>query len=218
MRGAKPLDQMPEDIRKFGSSRERLIWSARKLFARKGFKGATVREIASLAQIRESQINHHFGSKEDLLYACLEGLEDTRLRQVEKYLAKPSADRKDLRLRLEYLVNELVEAHLRFYDQLKILYLIEMTDAEFPRDFQKKWFQFFTAIASFLDASKETGVVRPDADTRFFVELIYNSLSYSLLFHRHLKIRSGVDLLDAGERLGYVQKHLDLVFPGLCGD
>jgi AcrR family transcriptional regulator len=208
---------MPEALRKSGSSRDRLIWSARKLFAQKGFKGATVREIAALASIRESQINHHFGSKEDLLFACLEGMEDTRLQQVEKYLSRPCASREDLRVRLEFLINGLVEAHLQSYDQMKILYFIEMTDAEFPKAFQKKWFQFFAAIAEFLEASKKTGVVRTEVDSRFFVELVYNSLSYSMLFHRHLKVRTGVDLFAPGDRHAFVQKHLDLLFPGLCG-
>jgi AcrR family transcriptional regulator len=213
MPGPRTMDQMPETIRKFGSSRERLIWAARKLFAQKGFKGATVREIASLAHIRESQINHHFGSKEDLLYACLEGLEDIRLKQVEKYLAKPCLTPEDFRLRLEYFINDLVEAHLQLYDQMKILYFIEMTDAELPTDFQKKWFKLFTEVAAFVEAAKKTGVIRKQVDSRFFVELIYNSLSYSLLFHKHLKVRSGIDLFKPADRQAFVQKHLDLLLP-----
>ncbi|MEW6058264.1 MAG: TetR/AcrR family transcriptional regulator [Bdellovibrionota bacterium] len=209
-------EQMPENVKKFGSSRERLIWAAKKLFAQKGFKGATVREIASLADIRESQINHHFGSKEGLLQACLEGLEDTRLKHVEKYLSKPCHSTADFRSRLEYLVNELMDAHLHLYDEMKILYFIEMTDSEFPQEFQKKWFLLFTEIAKFIEASKKTGVVRKNVDSRFFVELVYNSLSYSMLFFRHLKKRSGVDLFKADDRQAYVQKHLDLLLPSVC--
>jgi AcrR family transcriptional regulator len=216
MGSARATDSMPENLRKFGSSRERLVWAARKLFARKGFKGATVREIASMAHIRESQINHHFGSKEDLLYACLEGLEDARLRHVEKHVARPCLTAGEFRLRLEYLINDLVEAHLQLHEQMKILYFIEMTDAEFPTGFQRKWFKLFSELAAFVDAAKKTGVVRKEVDGAFFVELIYNSLSYSLLFHKHLKVRSGIDLFKPADRQRFVQKHLDLLMPGVC--
>lgn len=198
-----------------GNSKERLIQAATKLFAQKGFKATTVREIASLADIRESQINHHFGSKEDLFQACLEGLEDSRLEYVEVILSQPAQSTADLQARLMMLINGLLEAHLSKYDQMKMLYFMELTEGVFPEAFQKKWVKLFKDIASFIERSKTTGVIKKEIDSKFFVELIYNNLSYTMLFHEYSKGRSGIDLFKDKDRMKFIQKHLDLLVPAV---
>ncbi|AEH44023.1 regulatory protein TetR [Thermodesulfatator indicus DSM 15286] len=50
---------------KFGT-KERLIEVAERLFAEKGFKGVSVREITSQAKVHLGAINYYFGSKEGL--------------------------------------------------------------------------------------------------------------------------------------------------------
>ena len=48
------------------NTKERLILAAGKLFAEKGFKETTVREIAELADANVAAVNYHFGDKEKL--------------------------------------------------------------------------------------------------------------------------------------------------------
>jgi len=50
----------------------RIIKAARKLFAKKGFKGATIRGIASEAKVSVAMINYHFNSKEELFDSIME--------------------------------------------------------------------------------------------------------------------------------------------------
>jgi len=50
----------------------RIIKVANKLFAAKGFKGTSVREIAAKAKINVSMINYYFQSKDNLLHIILE--------------------------------------------------------------------------------------------------------------------------------------------------
>ena len=47
-------------------TRHRLIESAGKVFAEKGFPSATVREICQLADANIAAVNYHFGDKEKL--------------------------------------------------------------------------------------------------------------------------------------------------------
>ena len=47
-------------------TRQRLLESAGKVFAEKGFQAATVREICSLAGANLAAVNYHFGDKERL--------------------------------------------------------------------------------------------------------------------------------------------------------
>ena len=53
-------------------TRRTIIDVARRQFAERGFRGASVRKIASEAGIDPSLINHHFGDKAQLLLATME--------------------------------------------------------------------------------------------------------------------------------------------------
>jgi len=54
--------------------RERLVSSARPLFAEKGFCGTSVREIAKRAGVNPASLSYYFGGKEGLYEAVLESL------------------------------------------------------------------------------------------------------------------------------------------------
>lgn len=55
-------------------AKERLLASAERLFAEKGYNGVSVRDIAADAKVTVGSIRYHFGSKEDLLKAVFERL------------------------------------------------------------------------------------------------------------------------------------------------
>jgi TetR/AcrR family transcriptional regulator, regulator of cefoperazone and chloramphenicol sensitivity len=50
----------------FSAGQQRLVETAMRLFAEKGYDGVTVRDIAAAAEVSVGLINHHFGSKEGL--------------------------------------------------------------------------------------------------------------------------------------------------------
>src|SRR6476620_12450228 len=60
--GAKPLPRDEED-----GTRERILRTAERLFAERGFNGVSVRELAAAAQVNIASIGYHFNNKEGLL-------------------------------------------------------------------------------------------------------------------------------------------------------
>jgi AcrR family transcriptional regulator len=52
-------------------TRERLIEAAAKLFAERGYTNSSVAAIGDAAGVSRGLINHHFGSKENLLYEVI---------------------------------------------------------------------------------------------------------------------------------------------------
>jgi AcrR family transcriptional regulator len=50
-----------------GSARERLLRAAEQLFARRGFDGVSVRDIAGAADVNSASVGYYFGGKEGLL-------------------------------------------------------------------------------------------------------------------------------------------------------
>ena len=55
-----------------GNRRQDLLWSAAKLFRRKGFAATTTRDIATAAGMQSGSPFYHFKSKDALLYAVME--------------------------------------------------------------------------------------------------------------------------------------------------
>jgi AcrR family transcriptional regulator len=53
-------------------TRERLLEAAERLFAARGFRGVSLRELTAAARVNLAAVSYHFGSKEELLRAVLE--------------------------------------------------------------------------------------------------------------------------------------------------
>jgi AcrR family transcriptional regulator len=75
--------------------RQDILMAAMELFAKKGFRGTTTRDLASQAEVNEAIIFRHFTNKEELYSAILEykagKMQDSRLEELER-LAKEGDD------------------------------------------------------------------------------------------------------------------------------
>jgi AcrR family transcriptional regulator len=70
----------------FNDKQIHIINTAEKLFARKGFEGATVRDIADEAEVNLAMISYYFGSKEKLMQALFEQRTSYIIEQVDALL------------------------------------------------------------------------------------------------------------------------------------
>lgn len=68
---SKPTRRRRPIRTKRGESREALLQAALEVFSRRGFKGATVRDIARVARVNHGTIRYHFGSKDKLWRAAV---------------------------------------------------------------------------------------------------------------------------------------------------
>jgi len=69
---------------KWQDSKERILVGATVAFSRKGFYGASVREISHEAGLEQPSIYHHFGSKENLYWASLRATHLYMMRQMRR--------------------------------------------------------------------------------------------------------------------------------------
>jgi AcrR family transcriptional regulator len=73
--------------------RNRLLNAAVHVFGRKGYAGASVREIVELAGVTKPALYYHFGSKEGVLVAILEQAQQQFTRAVEQAVTGPGSAR-----------------------------------------------------------------------------------------------------------------------------
>src|SRR5215469_2589082 len=66
-RAKRAADRAPAGSAGEDHTRERILKTAEQLFAKRGFDGVSVRELASAAQVNVASIAYHFESKEGLL-------------------------------------------------------------------------------------------------------------------------------------------------------
>ena len=63
-------------------TREKVLCAAGKIFADKGFKAATVREICQEAGVNLASVNYYFGDKERLYIAAVRTAHELRVESV----------------------------------------------------------------------------------------------------------------------------------------
>ena len=75
--------------------RQEILIAAMELFAKKGFRGTTTRDLATQADVNEAIIFRHFNNKEELYTAILEHkaaeAQDSRMEELER-LARDNND------------------------------------------------------------------------------------------------------------------------------
>ncbi len=92
--------------------RGRLLDAAERVFAEKGFSGATVRDITALADCNVAAVNYYFGGKENLyremFLRILRGLRELRVETIRRVMEGRDAP-PDLRMLLEAFVSAFLE-------------------------------------------------------------------------------------------------------------
>jgi len=119
-------------------TRERLLDAAERLFAQKGFDGASIREITAAAASNVAAINYHFGSKENLYREVfrrrLAALRDLRTERLRKVMGGP--ERPPLENVLEAFTRSFLEPLMEqgAGRQLMELWAREMLQRRLPRE------------------------------------------------------------------------------------
>lgn len=106
------------------NSKERILASAVKLFARKGFASVGMRELAEDADVNLAMINYFFGSKKKLLKVILHSFYTSYLEVLEKELTPPGT--------LDEKLERLVRSGIGFIEHNRDRVMVVLT--EMPHD------------------------------------------------------------------------------------
>jgi AcrR family transcriptional regulator len=162
--------------------REELLAIAARLFAEKGFRNTTVRDIADAAGILSGSLYHHFDSKESMVDEILSSFQDELFGQYDAILASTA----DPRSKLEQAVLVSFDAIDRHHDEVAIF----QNDAGYLLGFDRFAYlgernkQSRAVWLTLLQDGVDAGVLRDDLDLELTYRFIRDTVWVAVSWYR----------------------------------
>ncbi len=207
-----------EDVSSAGTREDtagRIVSTATRLFAEKGYDGTSVKEICAAAGVNIAAIHYHFESKKDLYRHIIERFATERLESARNLLQPPhSVD--DLKVRLEIFLRQVVEALINQPDvALLIQRGVEMFDPTSEDIFRNTMFKMFENLVGFLAHAKKQGLLASDVDPYFAAGFLRSQFVHQTRIDKVIKKHFGYSLLDKKYREQWIQQTMRVFLGGI---
>lgn len=137
-------------------SADRILDTARKLFAQRGFDGTPIRRITVAAGVNVGAVTYHFGTKRDLYYEVIKGFVGPLARQLELIAAEAAAPP----AKIERMVRFFFQ-HVRSHPEMVPLMVREMAgEGTLPPPIQAMISQAIPLLAGIIAAGQHEGAIR----------------------------------------------------------
>jgi AcrR family transcriptional regulator len=169
-----------------------IVHSAIHLFAEKGFRGATTRELAASLGVTEPVLYQHFKTKRDLYAAMIEAKAQQITARVSKM--RPYAESGDDRLFFTRLAEQILERYHEDPETTRLLLFISLEGHELAGQFFERVFtDFYELVLEYIRGRIRAGAFRevdPEIAARGLIGMIgYHGL-VEQLFPRYFAKRS----------------------------
>jgi TetR/AcrR family transcriptional regulator, cholesterol catabolism regulator len=164
------------------SRRDELLRIAADLFATKGFRNTTVRDIADAAGILSGSLYHHFTSKEQMVDEILRTFQDELFGQYDAILASDA----DARAKLEQAIRVSFDALDHRHSEVAIF----QNDAQYLATLDgfgyvaERHAQSRDVWMTLLRQGAADGVLRDDLDLEVLYRFLRDSLWFSVNWYR----------------------------------
>ena len=153
--------------------KERIIEAAVKVFAKKGFYTANVKDVARVAGVADGTIYLYFKNKDDLLISLFEHKMKNILIRFEEALKEITDPLEQLKTFIRVYF-ELIENDT----ELSGVFQVELRQSsKFLKDYHNQQFSnYLNMIARILDHGKEINFFRPEMDTNIAKIFIFGAI------------------------------------------
>ena len=164
------------------SRREELLAIAGGLFAERGFKNTTVRDIADAAGILSGSLYHHFDSKESIVDELLSTFQRDLFATYDRILESTP----DTAARIDAIVRASFDAIDQHHNEVAIF----QNDASFLMGFERFAYlrehnrRFRTMWVGLLDEGRRSGALRDDLDPELTYRFIRDTVWVAVRWYR----------------------------------
>ena len=157
-----------------GTRRDQLLAIAGGLFAERGFKNTTVRDIADAAGILSGSLYHHFDSKESIVDELLSTFQRALFATYDEILASTP----DTAARIDAIVRASFDAIDQHHNEVAIF----QNDAAYLMGFERFAYlsehnrRFRTMWVGLLDEGMQSGALRDDLDPELTYRFIRDTV------------------------------------------
>ncbi len=171
---------MPEQPMR--SRREELLAIAAELFAQRGFKNTTVRDIADAAGILSGSLYHHFDSKESMVDEILSTFQTELFKTYDEIVGSDL----DARAKVEAVVRASFEAIDQHHAEVAIFqndsaYLMQFDRFGYLREHNVR---FRSMWLDLLREGVASGALRPDLDAELVFRFIRDTVWVAVRWYR----------------------------------
>ena len=173
---------MPESTQATATRRDQLLAIAAGLFAEKGFKNTTVRDIADAAGILSGSLYHHFDSKESMVDEILRTFQEELFAAYDAVLASDD----DARTKIERAVRLSFEAIDKQGHEVAIF----QNEADYLGGFERFGYlaernaQSRNVWMTLLTEGVESGALRADLDVTLTYRFIRDTVWVAVRWYR----------------------------------
>jgi len=155
----------------------KILWSAERVFAEKGYHQATITDIARLANVAEGTVYEYFKNKEDLLFSIPEHRFKNHVNRLNEVF--------EIRTPLRKL-RRLIRYHFLLYmtqrDFLKVFLLhVQLNRGFYGSPVYETFRKYTEVIQLVIEEGKKDGSIRLDVNPRVFRNLFLGAFSHMAL-------------------------------------
>ena len=156
-----------------GEKRGRILEAAVKVFARKGYFGARVSEIAKKAGVADGTIYLYFRNKEDILVSLFDEVMAEHIARARgELLSLPDAEAK---------LHAIASHHLRLFsgkEDLAVVFQVELRrSTKFMERFTATWLQdYFALLGDVIAQGQRQGALRSDLPKKLATKAFFGIL------------------------------------------
>jgi TetR/AcrR family fatty acid metabolism transcriptional regulator len=159
--------------RRSDDKRRRILQAAVKVFARKGYFGAKVAEIARRAGVADGTIYLYFDGKEDILVSLFDEVMSEHVQQARRQLVEAEgAPRRLLAIARHHL--EVLGADR----DLAVVFQVELRQStKFMERFSASWLHdYLDLVGDVIEAGQREGTIRPDVPRKLVANAFFGAL------------------------------------------
>ncbi|MCC7440955.1 MAG: TetR/AcrR family transcriptional regulator [Bdellovibrionales bacterium] len=197
------------------ATRQALLKAGTELFAKHGFDGASVKEIADRAGVNVSLVSYHFGGKEGLYRAALDQHGQAKLEMATRILKVP-ANPEEFRLRLRMFIEEILHDFEHQECVMRMIHRdVEMDLPVVQEVFKERFLKIFETLTKFFKVGEDKGWFHDGVDQELAAGMLIGMVQHQMrsdhLNHRFF----GRSIKDGKYRQKVIDQILGLFLRGL---
>ena len=154
---------------------ERLLDTARALFAEKGFEGASVQDVVAAAGVTKGAMYHYFSSKDDLLYEIYARV----LRMQMERLEKVAAQELPVEERVRAAAADVVATTIENLASTTIFFRsLHQLSEEKQKEVRRERRRYHETFRDMVVEGQQAGVFRGDVSAELAVDYFFGSVHH----------------------------------------